>query len=254
MKNNIYTISKILSESEIFEFVMSNFKGNEWSFITNDSLNEDKDVDANLYVNENGDFLTVTCDLEYDITIFAFGVNITELKSDIEITIEECKKHYTHDYGDVYINIYTRDLYINCGDGGAFKSDADPKDIAKADMDNDYEKLDKFMSEPSFTLNFILEAEYDPNVYNSSYYKITPINENEAYVRIGKLRDMFDNDAYNEYVDTIIKDTSSIEYNKKETLEDLERKMQQAVDDENYEKAAKYRDRIIEIKKDGSNK
>ena len=60
-----------------------------------------------------------------------FAMDISVLKDTIKEIQDNAKKVYTHDYGEVWLNPWTRKVWVSGGDGGIVRWEGSPKKLAK---------------------------------------------------------------------------------------------------------------------------
>ena len=133
--------------------------------------------DLRCFTNDAGEFVTVAeGSIDDDIENCAFiGINVyDEIKAIHGIS----KYYYTHDYGEMFYNPYTKELHIVGGDGGYGYS----KTPIKEDDDSFFENYDhdkdfiefNAHSETSFITSIVWADEYYPE--DLGYMRIGSIN------------------------------------------------------------------------------
>ena len=127
-------------------------------------------ADVRVFKNEDDEYNTIITEKGENTKIFN-NLNITELINLINLIKVVSKFYYTHDYGAVYLNPYTLDLYVVGGDGGygystKFKSQLMKKyEEDSIDWDKDFEEYVEFNQHVGLELikNVEWEAETSPN-------------------------------------------------------------------------------------------
>jgi hypothetical protein len=111
-------------------------------------------------------------------------IDLTNFKDTIKEIQENAKLVYTHDYGEVWFNPFSKKVWVSGGDGGIIRFEESPIKLAKLvdrgdiDFDNDlgFENISGIQEE-------IIEAESGP--YNDDGF-------DEEYILVAKCRDITD--------------------------------------------------------------
>lgn len=109
------------------------------------------DNQVRVFKNTHGEFKTIVTDRFRDTKIFD-DLDFTKVMPLVKEISKVAKYYYTHDGGGVYLNPYTKDLFISAGDGGYIYStrpkadlqkEMDEKDLCLDEMDHHFVDFDK---------------------------------------------------------------------------------------------------------------
>jgi hypothetical protein len=95
------------------------------------------DIEVRVFKNEDDEFVTIVTEKNsQNLTKIFENLNFSELVPIINEIKKQAKFYYTFDYGSVYLNPYTLDLYISASDGG-YGYSTEPKSKLQREIDND---------------------------------------------------------------------------------------------------------------------
>lgn len=130
---------------------------------------------------ENPIYATIVTERHENTRIFPY-LDFTPVRKLVKNIIRVSKKYYTHDYGDIYINPYTLNVYAVGGDCGYFYSNKSKAEISDAFDTGDFD-FDSFEKEwieinehPSLTAIKKVEWEAECSPEEPEYIKICEIN------------------------------------------------------------------------------
>ena len=132
------------------------------------------------FTNEDNQVVTIAESIveEGDLQFCAFvDINVQE---EIKAIRNIAKFYYTHDYGDIYYNPYTKNAHIVCGDGGYCYSTTPIKEEDEDDAFEPYGEGKNFKDfnthpETSFIQNVEWADEHEPD--EEGFMLIAKINQ-----------------------------------------------------------------------------
>ena len=181
MNKIIYCFEEADSTEECVEIINNNYKVSNWKRINKFKLPAEYEEKVQVRVFSDGsEELTVV--LAEECTYLCTNLNLTILRPIIDQVNKHAKNFYTWDYGQIYLNPYTLELWVSCGDGGIFYSTLHYTQIVGnienyQDCEFPKKNFEDFIPEIKSTT---YEAEYSPE-YDGS---------DGDWIPIGKIKDI----------------------------------------------------------------